>query len=69
MHHEGGAQTQTLNLLKGSPTAASPDAHSCYDCIGPHWDIYTRQVRLARKGWQRARVVQGSRYHRYYIDY
>ncbi len=26
-------------------------------------------MRLASKGWARARVVQGSRYHRYDIDY
>jgi hypothetical protein len=31
--------------------------------------MYTRQIRLARKGWPRARVVQVSRYHRYDNDY
>jgi hypothetical protein len=46
--------------------AASLDAHSCNDSIRPYWDIYTR---LASKGWPRARVVQGSRYHKYDIDY
>jgi hypothetical protein len=35
-----------------------------------YWDIYTRQIRLASKGWPRAAtVVHGSRYHRYDIDY
>ncbi len=28
-----------------------------------------RRIRLASKGWPRAQVVQGSRYHRYDIDY
>ncbi len=38
--------------------------------------LYTRHIRLASKGWPRAKgpgttwqVVQGSRYHRYDIDY
>jgi hypothetical protein len=28
-----------------------------------------KRIRLASKGWSRARVMQGSRYHRYDIDY
>ncbi len=40
--------------------------------ITPYWDIYTRQIRLASKGWPklaRALVVQASKYHRDDIDY
>ncbi len=48
---------------------ASLDAHSGDDSIKPYWDIYTRPIRLASKGCPRAHVVQGSRYHRYDIDY
>jgi hypothetical protein len=33
------------------------------------WPAKAGQQRLASKGWPRARVVQGSRYHRYDIDY
>jgi hypothetical protein len=39
------------------------------DLIGIYIYIYTRPVRLASKGWPRAREVQGSRYHRHDIDY
>ncbi len=48
---------------------ASQDAHSSDDSIRPWWDIYTRQIRLASKGWPKARVVQDSRYPRYDVDY
>ena len=57
--------------------AAPLDSYSCDDLIGPHWEFGTYvqdrychcQVRLASKGLPRARVVQGSRYHWYDIDY
>jgi hypothetical protein len=49
--------------------SAPPDAHSCDDSILPYLDIYTKQKRLPCKGWPRASVVQGSRYHRYDTDY
>ena len=77
MHHEGGAPTRTLDLLIGCTTPSQPSQQHPhlllavmiqFDLIG----IYTRQIRLASKGWPRARVVQalqGSRYHRYDVDY
>ncbi len=71
--NEGGAQTR---ILIGGPTLSQPSQQHHFmliavtdDSIGPHWDIYTRQTRLASKGRPRARVVQGSRHHRYDIDY
>ncbi len=63
-----GPSNKLVNTFPTKP-AASPDARSCDDSIRPYWDIYTRQIRLASKGWPRARVVQGSKYHRYDIEY
>jgi hypothetical protein len=74
-YHEGGCTDSNpgpfdmwTNAFPTKP-AVSPDAQSSDDSIRPYWDIYTRQIRLASIGWPRARVVEGSRYYRYDIDY
>jgi hypothetical protein len=58
-------------LANAFPTnpVAFPVAHSCDDTIRSYWDMYTYQIKLASKDWPRALAVQGSRHHRYDIDY
>ncbi len=71
-----GAQTRTLDLLIRGPTPSHLSQQHPQmlkslmiqsELIGIY--IYIQKIRLASIGWPRARVVQGSRYHRYDIDF